>query len=102
MEYGTLGWTGIKVSEVGFGACAIGGDARGAVEDRESVAAIRRAMELGVILIDTADDYGDGRSEELVAEATRGRREQVVISTKGGLMRSKARDRRAAALTDRP
>jgi len=95
MEYRDLGTTGIQVSEVGFGAWAIGGDAWGEVDDRNSVAAIRQALELGVTFIDTADVYGDGRSEQLVAEAIHGRRQEVVLSTKGGLMghhRDPARD----------
>ena len=86
MEYRTFGRTGITVSEIGFGAWAIGGDAWGEVDDRASVDAIRRALECGVTLIDTADVYGGGRSERLVAAAVRGRRQDVVISTKGGLM----------------
>lgn len=86
MEYRYLGTTGIKVSEVGFGAWAIGGDAWGEVRDQDSIAAIRQAMDLGVTLIDTADVYGDGRSEQVVAAAIEGRRDDVVLSTKGGLM----------------
>lgn len=84
MEYRELGRSGIGVS--GFGAWAIGGDARGPVEDAESLAAMGRALELGVDFVDTADVYGDGRSESLVAGAIEGRRDEVVPSTKGGLM----------------
>ncbi|MDQ3912345.1 MAG: aldo/keto reductase [Actinomycetota bacterium] len=86
MEYRDLGNTGLRVSEIGFGAWAIGGDAWGPVEDAESLAAIERALELGVNFIDTADVYGEGRSESLVSEAISGRRDEVVVSTKGGLM----------------
>ena len=86
MEYRELGRTGIRVSEIGFGAWAIGGDAWGPVEDAQSIAAMERALELGVNFIDTADVYGDGHSEELVARVIAGRRDQVVVSTKGGLM----------------
>ena len=86
MEYRDLGRTGLRVSEIGFGAWAIGGDAWGTVEDNDSLAAMDRALELGINFIDTADVYGNGRSEFLVAEAIRGRRDQVVLSTKGGLM----------------
>ena len=86
MHYRRLGTTDIEISEIGFGAWAIGGDAWGPVDDQRSVAAIRRAMELGVTFIDTADVYGDGRSERLVGQAIKGNRENVVISTKGGLM----------------
>jgi len=79
-----LGKTGLRVSEVGFGAWAIGGQAFGPTDDRESVAALRRALDLGVNFIDTADTYGDGRSERLVAEAVAGRREAVILATKVG------------------
>lgn len=101
MQYRALGTTDIEVSEIGFGAWAIGGDAWGPVEDRDSIAAIRRAMELGVTFIDTADVYGDGRSERLVGQAINGNRDGVVISTKGGLM-GHHRVAELAAVYDRP
>ena len=85
MEYRTFGRTGIRVSEIGFGAWAIGGDAWGPVDDAESIASMERALELGVTFLDTADVYGDGRSEALVAKVIKGRRDSVVVSTKGGL-----------------
>jgi aryl-alcohol dehydrogenase-like predicted oxidoreductase len=85
MEYRELGRTGLTVSTIGFGGWAIGGDAWGPVQDEDSLAAIARALALGVTLFDTADVYGRGRSEELLGRALRGRREQVVISTKVGL-----------------
>jgi aryl-alcohol dehydrogenase-like predicted oxidoreductase len=80
-----LGRTGIRVSRIGFGAWAIGGDAWGPVEDAESLAAIDRALELGVTFLDTADVYGRGHSEELLGRALTGRRDEVVIATKVGL-----------------
>lgn len=86
MEYRSLGSTGMQVSEVGFGAWAIGGDAWGPVEDDASIAAMQRALELGINFIDTADVYGDGHSEDLVAKVIKGRRHEVVVATKGGLM----------------
>lgn len=86
MHYRRLGTTDIELSEIGFGAWAIGGDAWGPVDDQRSVAAIRRAIELGATFVDTADVYGDGRSERLVGQAIKGNRDGVVISTKGGLM----------------
>jgi aryl-alcohol dehydrogenase-like predicted oxidoreductase len=76
----------MSVSEIGFGAWAIGGDAWGPVDDQASVEAMERALDRGVTLIDTADVYGDGHSEELVAKVIRGRRSDVLVATKGGLM----------------
>jgi len=61
MKYRTLGRTGLKVSEVSFGAWAIGGS-WGGVDDSDSLAALNRAVDLGVNFIDTADVYGDGHS----------------------------------------
>ncbi len=86
MQYRNLGRTGLRVSEIGFGAWAIGRDAWGPVEDADSLAAMERPLELGINFIDTADVYGDGRSESLVSKAISGRRDEVVLSTKGGLM----------------
>jgi aryl-alcohol dehydrogenase-like predicted oxidoreductase len=83
MRYRPLGRTGWNVSEVGFGAWAIGG-AWGTVSDDESRAALRRAVDCGVNFIDTADVYGMGHSERLVAELKRERKEQIVVATKAG------------------
>ncbi len=80
----SLGTTGLTVSEVGFGGWSIGGRDYGPTYDRESVAAIRRALELGVTFFDTADMYGDGRSERLFGEALSGLAGKVVVATKGG------------------
>lgn len=88
MEYRELGRTGLKVSAVGMGCWAMGGDAWGPVDDTESIAAIRRAVDLGVTFFDTADVYGRGHSEQLVGEALQGRRDQVHIATKVGLWES--------------
>jgi len=87
-----LGRSGIEVSDIGFGCWAIGGpvtmdgrpDGWGAVDDAESVAAIRRALDLGVTFFDTADVYGAGHSERVVGRALSGRRDDVVIATKFG------------------
>src|SRR3990172_2773684 len=84
MNYRSLGRTGLRVSEIGFGAWAIGGNMWGPTDDRESIAAIRRGLDLGVNFIDTADVYGLGHSEDLMAEAISGRREQLIIATKVG------------------
>jgi aryl-alcohol dehydrogenase-like predicted oxidoreductase len=83
MQYRELGRTGWKVSTVSFGAWAIGG-AWGNVDDKESLAALDRAVDLGVNLIDTADVYGDGRSERLVSELRRRRNEKIYVATKAG------------------
>jgi aryl-alcohol dehydrogenase-like predicted oxidoreductase len=79
----TLGRTGFDVSPVSFGAWAIGGT-WGDVSDEESMAALRRAVELGVNFFDTADVYGDGRSERLLARLRREMREPFHVATKAG------------------
>ena len=83
MQYRPLGRTGWNVSTVSFRRL---GDRRrwGTVEDKESLAALDRAIDLGVNFIDTADVYGDGRSERLVAEVRRRRREEIHVATKAG------------------
>ncbi|AHX21928.1 aldo/keto reductase [Bacillus thuringiensis] len=86
MEYRLLGNTGLIVSEIGFGSWAIGGDEWGAVKDNESLDAIEKAIDLGVNFIDTADVYGLGHSETLVAKAINNRRQDIILSTKGGLI----------------
>ncbi len=78
-----LGRTGWKISPVSFGAWAIGGS-WGTVDDRDSMAALQRAVDLGVNFIDTADVYGDGRSERLVAELQAQRSEPIYVATKAG------------------
>ena len=83
MQYRTLGRTGWQVSASSFGAWAIGG-AWGAVDDQESLAALHTAVDLGVNFIDTADVYGDGRSERLLAQLRRDRSEEIIITTKAG------------------
>ncbi|WP_437790905.1 aldo/keto reductase [Sorangium sp. So ce693] len=83
MEYRPLGRTGFRVSSVSFGAWAIGGT-WGDVDDKESLAALHRAADRGVNFFDTADVYGDGRSERLLARLRRERREEIVVATKAG------------------
>jgi aryl-alcohol dehydrogenase-like predicted oxidoreductase len=83
MQYREFGRTGWKVSTVSFGAWAIGG-AWGEVDDKESLAALDRAVDQGVNFIDTADVYGDGRSERLVSELRRRRSEKIYVATKAG------------------
>ena len=83
MEYRALGRTGWKVSTVSFGAWAIGG-AWGSVDDRDSLAALHKAIDNGVNFIDTADVYGDGRSEKLIANLIKERKEEIIVATKAG------------------
>jgi len=83
MQYRTLGRTGYNVSAVSFGAWAIGGS-WGDVSDDESLAALHRAGDLGVNFFDTADVYGDGRSERLMARLRRERSEKILVATKAG------------------
>jgi aryl-alcohol dehydrogenase-like predicted oxidoreductase len=78
-----LGRTGFEVSTVSFGAWAIGGT-WGPVSDDESLAALRRAVELGINFFDTADVYGDGRSEQLLARLRRETRTPFYVATKAG------------------
>ncbi|MGZ5493241.1 MAG: aldo/keto reductase [Thermoanaerobaculia bacterium] len=102
MQYRTLGRTGIRVSEIGFGAWAIGGSAEasgvpigwGKSSDDESLAAIRRARDLGVTFFDTADSYGFGRSESLLGIVLSRHRKDVVIATKVGVVRNSTGDLR--------
>jgi aryl-alcohol dehydrogenase-like predicted oxidoreductase len=85
-----LGDTGLEISRVGFGAWAIGGGGWefgwGPQQDDESIAAIHRALELGVNWIDTAAAYGFGRSEEIVGRALRGLPERPYVFTKSSLL----------------
>jgi aryl-alcohol dehydrogenase-like predicted oxidoreductase len=83
MKYRELGRTGWKVSEISFGAWAIGGT-WGAVEDKESLAALHAALDGGVNFFDTADVYGDGHSERLLAKLKKERKETFYIATKAG------------------
>ena len=78
-----LGRTGWNVSEISFGAWAIGG-AWGNVPEKDALAALHQAIDSGVNFIDTADVYGDGRSERLIAELKKSRGEQIVVATKAG------------------
>ena len=83
MNYRPLGRTGWKVSEISFGAWAIGG-AWGDVSDEDALAALHQAIDSGVNFIDTADVYGDGRSERLIARLKKARKEEIVVATKAG------------------
>ena len=82
MKYRELGRTGWKVSEISFGAWAIGGT-WGKVDDQESLAALHAALDVGVNFFDTADVYGDGHSERLLARLRKERREQILHRHQG-------------------
>ncbi len=83
MEYRAFGRTGWQVSTISLGAWAIG-SAWGAVDDTESLAAMHRALDLGVNLIDTADVYGDGHSERMIARLRKERSDPFYVITKAG------------------
>lgn len=83
MKYRDLGTTGFRVSEISFGAWAIGGS-WGKKDDAVSLAALHKAVDCGMNFIDTADVYGDGHSERLIAQLKRERKEQVIVATKAG------------------
>ena len=83
MQSRPFGNAGFSISDVSFGAWAIGGS-WGTVDDDESRRALHRAIDLGCNFIDTADVYGDGRSEKLVASVLASRKERVYVATKAG------------------
>ncbi len=83
MEFRELGRTGWRVATVSFGSWAIG-SAWGDVDDDESLQALHKAVDLGVNFFDTADVYGDGNSERLLARLKRERTEEVIVATKAG------------------
>jgi aryl-alcohol dehydrogenase-like predicted oxidoreductase len=82
MNYRILGRTGLRVSEIGFGAWGIGASQWIGAKDDESVRALNRAIDLGLNLIDTALAYGRGHSEQIVGKVAKSRRETLFIATK--------------------
>ncbi|CAA9346712.1 Oxidoreductase, aldo/keto reductase family [uncultured Leptolyngbya sp.] len=84
MKTRTLGTQGLTVSELGLGCMGLTNYAYGKADEKESIAVIHRAIELGVTFLDTAEVYGPFTSEQLVGRAAQGRRDQVVIATKFG------------------
>lgn len=81
MQYRKLGRSELNVSEIGFGAWAIGGG-WGAQDESDSVAALHKALDVGVNFIDTAAGYGNGKSERIIAEVLKTRSEKVIVATK--------------------
>src|SRR5437588_10463215 len=82
-----LGTQGLEVSEIGLGCMGMS-DFYGERDEDEAIATIHRALELGVTFFDTADMYGPYTNEELVGRAVAGRRDEVVLATKFGIVRS--------------
>ncbi len=81
MKYRSFGKTGFETSEIGFGAWAIGGS-WGAQSDGDSMAALHKALDLGVNFIDTAQGYGDGKSERIIGKVLKERSEDIFVATK--------------------
>lgn len=82
MKYRTIGKTNLKVSEIGFGAWAIGGNMWGPQDDNDSIKAINKAIDLGINFIDTAAAYGNGHSERVIGRVLKTRNEKIYIATK--------------------
>src|SRR5690348_3414798 len=105
-----LGRSGVEVGALGLGCWAIGGpmlrEGRpigwGRVDDAESIRAIRRALDLGVTLFDTADVYGCGHSERVLGEALRGRRSEAIVATKFGAVFDEETRQMSGFNTDAP
>src|SRR3989338_7639306 len=85
MEYKKLGLTELEISRIGFGCWAIGGHGYGKVDDKASIKAIRKALDLGINFFDTADVYGFGHSEIILSKALSSQRGKVIIATKFGV-----------------
>jgi len=83
MNFRKLGRTGWDISEISFGAWAIGGE-WGKVSEQDALATLHEAVDCGVNFIDTADVYGDGRSERLIAQFRKDRKEKIIVATKAG------------------
>ena len=84
MKYRNFSGTDLQVSEVGFGLWTVSTGWWGNYTNDEAIALMQEAFDLGITLFDAADTYGNGRSEELLAQAFRGKRDQIVIATKVG------------------
>jgi aryl-alcohol dehydrogenase-like predicted oxidoreductase len=87
MEYVQFGSTEFKVSRIAVGCMSMSG-AYGPADDKESIATLHRAFDLGVNFLDTSASYGNGHNHELIAKALKGRRERIVIHSKSGSPRA--------------
>src|ERR1019366_9182690 len=96
MQYRTLGLTGIKVSPYALGALMFGASI-GNPDHDDSIRLIHKALDAGINLVDTADAYSQGASEEVVGKALKGRRDSVVLATKFGLSRGDDLNRRGTS-----
>src|SRR3954467_7508133 len=94
MNKRTLGRYGLEVGSIGLGCMGMS-EFYGAGDETESIATIHRAIDLGVTLLDTADMYGPHTNEQLVGRAIKGKRKQVVIATKFGVVRGSERAQRS-------
>jgi aryl-alcohol dehydrogenase-like predicted oxidoreductase len=92
MKIRKLGREGLEVSSIGLGCMGMS-DFYGESDEAESIATIHRALELGIDFLDTADMYGRGANEELVGRAVAGRRDEVVLATKFGIVRGEGNER---------
>ncbi|MFH9819211.1 aldo/keto reductase [Streptomyces sp. NPDC017230] len=95
MQYRTLGHTGVQVSSLALGAMNFGSIGRTTQDDATAI--VDAALEAGVNLIDTADMYGAGESEEMVGKAIAGRRDDIVLATKAGMPMDDERNHRGAS-----
>src|SRR5579862_1760198 len=86
MEKRSLGTHGLTVSAQGLGCMGMS-EFYGSTDDKESLATIDRALELGIDFLDTADVYGPYKNEELVGKAIKGRRDKFIVATKFGIVR---------------
>jgi aryl-alcohol dehydrogenase-like predicted oxidoreductase len=82
MKFRKFGRPGWEISEIGFGAWAIGGDMWGPQDDQESIKALHKALDLGINFIDTAQGYGKGHSEEIIGQVLKERSEEIFVATK--------------------